>query len=129
MINTSVPLEQEDITMERNELNRKIGQNIRKYRLKTDISQENLALSAGLYPAYLGRLERGEKCPTIDTLYKICNALGVAVSEMLCFENETENANAQAKARIENALKKIPDNQQIKVAEIIENIAEIADGK
>ena len=48
---------------------------------------------------------------------------------MLCFENETENANAQAKVRIENALKKIPDNQQIKVAEIIENIAEIADGK
>ena len=55
--------------MERTELNKKIGQNIRKYRLKIDISQENLAMSAGLYPAYLGRLERGEKCPTIDTLY------------------------------------------------------------
>lgn len=48
---------------------------------------------------------------------------------MLCFENETESTNAQAKARIENALKKIPDNQQIKVAQIIENIAQIADGK
>ena len=47
--------------MERTELNKKIGQNIRKYRLKIDISQENLAMSAGLYPAYLGRLERGEK--------------------------------------------------------------------
>ena len=34
--------------MERTELNKKIGQNIRKYRLKIDISQENLAMSAGL---------------------------------------------------------------------------------
>lgn len=115
--------------MEREELTREIGMNIRKLRLKKDISQEALSLSAGLHPAYLGRLERGEKCPTIDTLYKICNALGVAVNEMLCFENETESTNAQAKVRIENALKKIPDNQQIKIAQIIENIAEIADGK
>ena len=30
--------------MERTELNKKIGQNIRKYRLKIDISQENLAI-------------------------------------------------------------------------------------
>lgn len=68
--------------MERTELNKKIGQNIRKYRLKIDISQENLAMSAGLYPAYLGRLERGEKCPTIDTLYKISCALGITINEL-----------------------------------------------
>ena len=37
--------------MERTELNKKIGQNILKYRLKIDISQENLAMSEGLYPA------------------------------------------------------------------------------
>lgn len=113
--------------MEREELTKEIGKNIRKLRLKKDISQEALSMSAGLHPAYLGRLERGEKCPTIDTMYKICNALDVTVSEILCFEGETENPNAQAKTRIENALKKIPDKQQIKVAEIIEKIAEITD--
>ena len=104
--------------MERTELNKKIGQNIRKYRLKIDISQENLAMSAGLYPAYLGRLERGEKCPTIDTLYKISCALGITINELICFNN-------QAKMRIEEALKQIPDTQQLRIAEIVENIAVI----
>ncbi len=113
--------------MEREELTKKLGANIRKYRLKKDISQEALSLSAGLHPAYLGRLERGEKCPTIDTLYKICNALEIDISEILCFQTKEGKANITAKTRIENALRKIPDSQQIKVAQIIENIAEIID--
>ena len=75
--------------MERTELNKKIGQNIRKYRLKIDISQENLAMSAGLYPAYLGRLERGEKCPTIDTLYKISCALGISMNLFVLIPKST----------------------------------------
>lgn len=113
--------------MERTELNKKIGQNIRKYRLKIDISQENLAMSAGLYPAYLGRLERGEKCPTIDTLYKISCALGITINELICFDSKIDSSptNNQAKMRIEEALKQIPDTQQLRIAEIVENIAVI----
>ena len=107
--------------MERTELNKKIGQNIRKYRLKIDISQENLAMSAGLYPAYLGRLERGEKCPTIDTLYKISCALGITINELICFDSKINSSptNNQAKMRIEEALKQIPDTQQLRIAEIL----------
>lgn len=37
--------------MEREELTREIGMNIRKLRLKKDISQEALSLSAGLHPS------------------------------------------------------------------------------
>ena len=109
--------------MERTELNKKIGQNIRKYRLKIDISQENLAMSAGLYPAYLGRLERGEKCPTIDTLYKISCALGITINELICFDSKINSSptNNQAKMRIEEALKQIPDTQQLRIAEIQQN--------
>lgn len=104
-----------------------IEQNIRKYRLKIDISQENLAMSAGLYPAYLGRLERGEKCPTIDTLYKISCALGITINELICFDSKIDSSptNNQAKMRIEEALKQIPDTQQLRIAEIVENIAVI----
>ena len=74
--------------MTRELLNKKLGSNIRKYRLIADISQETLAKRAGLYPAYLGRLERGEKCPTIDTVYKICKALGVTMSDVLRSYNQ-----------------------------------------
>lgn len=115
--------------MERILLNKQIGQNIRKYRLKADISQEALALSAGMYPAYLGRLERGEKCPTIDTLYKICEALGISVCEILNFKNESFSPNSEAKFRIEKVLDNLSDEQQIKIAEIVEKIAEINENK
>lgn len=109
--------------MEREELNRQIGMNIRKFRLKADISQENLALSAGLYPAYLGRLERGEKCPTVDTLYRICNALDISVCELLEFE-ENNPADSEAIFRIERALEKLPEQKQRKIAKIVEDISD-----
>ena len=111
--------------MTRDLLNKKLGSNIRKFRLSADISQEALAKKAGLYPAYLGRLERGEKCPTIDTLYKICKALGVNMSEVLAFDRSAYDLNTEALLRIEHVLDRLEEPQQIKVAEIVEHIAEI----
>ena len=37
-----------------------IGNNIRKYRVKKGMRQEDLAERVGLSPNYLGSLERGE---------------------------------------------------------------------
>lgn len=115
--------------MEREKLNKNIGFSIRKYRLSKDLSQESLALSAGIHPAYLGRLERGEKCPTIDTLYKICDALNISICQLLNFENDIEFNDTEVKLRIETAVDKLPYNKQIRVAEIIENIADIINNK
>ena len=115
--------------MIREELTKNIGLNIRKSRLQKDVSQEALAFSAGIHPAYIGRLERGEKCPTIDTLYKICEALGVSVCEILNFKNESFAPNCEAKFRIKKVLDTLPNEQQLKIAEIIENIADINKNK
>ena len=52
--------------MDRIALSKLIGANIRKYRIQRDVSQEHLALESGIHPAYISKLERGEKCPTID---------------------------------------------------------------
>ena len=111
--------------MTRELLNKKLGNNIRKFRLTADISQETLAKKAGLYPAYLGRLERGEKCPTIDTLYKICRALDIHMSDVLTFDEDIYDRDHEAMARIEHVLDRMEQPQQIKLAEIVEHIAEI----
>ncbi len=113
--------------MEREELTRKIGVNIRKFRLKKDISQEALSLSAGFHPAYLGRLERGEKCPTIDTLYKICDALEISVCEILSFEDNTQSSGIEAIYRIEKAIENLSASRQNKIAEIVENIVTLTE--
>ena len=43
-----------------------IGRNVRRYRLKKKLRQEDLAELAGLSINYVGAVERGEKIPSLD---------------------------------------------------------------
>ena len=55
------------------------GKRIKELRTKQGISQEQLALSADLTPAYIGLIERGCKNPTVLTIEKLCNALHISL--------------------------------------------------
>ena len=61
-----------------------LGQNIRKYRVKKGMRQEDLAEKVGLSPNYIGSLERGEKVPALVTFIEITNALDVSADMLLC---------------------------------------------
>lgn len=61
----------------------KIGKSIRKIREEKEITQEQLALEAGLNRAYIGYIERGERNPTLKTLEKIAKILKVSTKELL----------------------------------------------
>ncbi|MBE6738393.1 MAG: helix-turn-helix transcriptional regulator [Ruminococcaceae bacterium] len=115
--------------MEREQLTRQLGVNIRRARLLKDMSQEALSLAAGLSPTYLGFLERGEKCPTVDTLYRICEVLDVPIYELLDFGANDKEVNAQVRSRIENAIKDLSGSQQYKIAEVVEKIASMVEEK
>ena len=54
-----------------------IGRNIRRYRLKKKLRQEDLAELAGLSINYVGAVERGEKIPSLETLIVLIIALEV----------------------------------------------------
>ena len=60
-----------------------IGKNIRKYRLRNKLLQEQLAEKTDLSTNYIGMLERGEKTPALETLLKIANALEVTADMLL----------------------------------------------
>lgn len=60
-----------------------IGENIRLLRNKRDLSQEQLALNAGVNTSYIGQIERGEKNPTIKILEKISSALKIDLIDLL----------------------------------------------
>jgi len=60
-----------------------IGENLRLHRLRKGLSQEQLALSAGVNTSYIGQLERGEKNPTVKILDKIASALEVTTVELI----------------------------------------------
>ena len=66
---------------------------IRRLREQRGMSQEVFSGLAGMYKSHLGRIERGEKKPNLDSLCRIASALGMRPHELLrCIEQEHEKA-------------------------------------
>lgn len=61
-----------------------IANNTKKYRQKLGISQDRLSKMADVTYNTITKIESGgSQNPTIDTLSKIANALGVSVDELI----------------------------------------------
>ena len=110
--------------MDRLTLSRLIGANIRRYRVQKDVSQENLALESGIHPAYISKLERGEKCPTIDTLYRLARALGIPVYKLIDIDGDMDNI-SDAAYKIQKSLSELSLEKQSKIAELIDKIVDL----
>ena len=63
-----------------------IARNLRLQRQSARLTQEQLADLAGLDRNYIGKLEREENSPTVDTLESIALALQIDVEAMFCRE-------------------------------------------
>lgn len=61
----------------------KLGQNLRKLRLKKKMSQVDLATALGVDRAYISNIENGRMNPTLSTLEKIAGALSISMSELV----------------------------------------------
>jgi len=60
-----------------------VGKVIQEYRESKDISQEVLSGLAAIGRTHLSAIERGERRPTLDTFYKISQALEIRASDLL----------------------------------------------
>jgi transcriptional regulator with XRE-family HTH domain len=110
--------------MDKKTIQKAFGNNLRKYRAMSGKNQEEFAFSADMSAAYLSELERGGKCPTIDTVYKISRALHITVAELLDFDTG-EQSEAEAFLIIKNALKESPDKEKLKLARVFEKFIEL----
>ena len=61
-----------------------IGKRIREERTGAGLTQLLLSEKIGISDTYLGAVERGEKIPSIETLFKIANALNITIDYLLC---------------------------------------------
>jgi transcriptional regulator with XRE-family HTH domain len=59
------------------------GRVLRRIRESRSLSQEELAARSGYHRTYIGQLERGEKSPSLRTLFNIAGALDVKASEIV----------------------------------------------
>lgn len=60
-----------------------LGRNVRRQRQARGMSQEQLALEAGMKRSYLSELERGLRNPTVRALGRLATALGADPSDLL----------------------------------------------
>lgn len=59
------------------------GDALRELREERGLSQEAAALTCGVDRSYFGRLERGQKTPTLGTVWRIADAFETQPSHLL----------------------------------------------
>lgn len=82
MLNTSMAYSDDK------EFIKKIGLQIRKYRLQQKMTQLDLAVKCGMEENAIQRLETGRTNPTVKTLLKLAKGLDVHLYKLFILENE-----------------------------------------
>ena len=60
-----------------------VGQAIAGFRKRRGLSQEVLSGLADIGRTHLSAIERGERKPTLETLYRLCTAMDVKMSDVV----------------------------------------------
>ena len=69
--------------LEMEELQKQLGDRIRRLRLKKGYTQESFADLCGLHRNFMGSVERGEQNVTLRSLHTIAAGLGTTIAKLL----------------------------------------------
>ena len=69
--------------MEKLDINKHIGKVCQEYRLKNNLTQNQVSELTGLEPRHISQIERGLSKGSIDTLLKLCNAYKITPDVIL----------------------------------------------
>lgn len=61
-----------------------LGKQIRKYRTRKKLTIEQLSEKAGISSNFLGKIERAQSIPSLETIINIANALECGLDILLC---------------------------------------------
>lgn len=93
-----------------------VSKRIIQLRETRGFSTNKLANKAGISQSYLREIEMGKKNPTVEVLSYICDALDISLKFFFTTESE------QTHPFLQSALDKLDINEQIKLAEFINQI-------
>lgn len=60
-----------------------LGTELQTARGRAGLTQEQLAVKAGVSREYVSQLENGRKSPTVHVFLRLCRAMGVPASELI----------------------------------------------
>lgn len=100
-----------------------VGARVRYFRHLRGLSQEQLALQAGINPAFLGHLERGLKSPTITTLDKLVRALSITFEELFAEDTcTTDHTREAAMRRLQLLVRDLSTEQLDKLSDMVQAV-------
>lgn len=65
------------------DMRRLVGGNFSRLRREAGLTQEEVAVRSGFSQQYISGLERGQRNPTVATLFELSQAFGVTVLDLL----------------------------------------------
>jgi transcriptional regulator with XRE-family HTH domain len=65
------------------EESKKLGQNLKRIRMKKGISQNAIAKTLDIDRSFITNIEGGKTNPTLATIAKLAKAIGVSVGELM----------------------------------------------
>jgi transcriptional regulator with XRE-family HTH domain len=71
-------------------LEKQFGTNVRRWRKKCGLSQEELADRAGLHPTYVSGIETGYRNPTVKIVGRIAEALEIEPADLFRIDADSD---------------------------------------
>ncbi len=65
-----------------NEISKKFGENLKKIRTQKQVSQGDVCRALGVDQAFISNLESRKRNPTLSTIKRIVDALGVTAKNL-----------------------------------------------
>jgi len=72
------------------DMRRLVGRNVKRIRLERGLTQEQFADVSGFSQQYISDLERGQRNPTVVTLFELADALRASHIELVAIDDEFE---------------------------------------
>ncbi len=97
-----------------------IGKQIRDYRLKKNLRQEDLAEKVNVSPNYIGMIERDEKIPALDTFVDILNVLDASADIVL--SSVLKNGYKTKNSVLDEKLSNLTETERNKIYDVIDTL-------
>lgn len=101
-------------------LSSSIGTQIREYRLKKNLRQEDLAEKVNLSPNYIGMIERDEKIPSLEKFINILNVLDASADIVL--SSVLNNGYKTKNSVLDEKLSKLTETERNKIYDVIDTL-------
>ena len=93
-----------------------ISNNIKKYRLLNNMTQEMLAEQLGLDTQYYAQLERGERNFTLKRLIRLCSIFQIGIEDIIEIEPFDKQDTSELRDEVSEQLKSL-SNTQLRLVE------------